>query len=253
MRENTVKRRLAAGETVAGLMCFEFGTTGIARLAAAAGADFVLLDTEHTGWGLDTIRGLLAAARSAEIPTFARVPDSQPSSISRLLDLGALGVMVPMVESAEQARAIVRATRYPPLGTRGVGLYYADDVEPDGLPATVAKANREVLLIAQVESVAGVEHVEDIAAVDGIDVLWIGHFDLTTSLGAPGVFWSPAHTAAVERVMAAAASAGLPVGTLANDLDDARHLLERGFRAVVYGDAPLFVPALRAALDGLRG
>ena len=145
-----------------------------------------------------------------------------------MLDLGALGLMIPMVESADQARRIVDYARYAPAGSRGVAVYHADDVEPEGLPATLAKANREIVLMAQIETVAGVEHVEEIAAVDGIDLLWIGHFDLTTSLGTPGAFWNDAHTAAVERVMRAAAAAGKPVGSLANDVADARRLLAHG-------------------------
>ena len=115
--------------------------------------------------------------------------------------------MIPMVESADQARRIVDYARYAPAGSRGVAVYHADDIEPEGLPATLAKANREIVLMPQIETVAGVEHVEEIAAVDGVDLLWIGHFDLTTSLGTPGAFWNEAHTAAVERVFAAAAAA----------------------------------------------
>jgi 2-dehydro-3-deoxyglucarate aldolase/4-hydroxy-2-oxoheptanedioate aldolase len=133
-----------------------------------------------------------------------------------------------------------------------VAVYHADDIEPEGLAATLAKANREIVLMAQIETVAGVEDVEQIAAVDGIDLLWIGHFDLTTSLGTPGAFWNEAHTAAVDRVLRAAAAVGKPVGSLANDVADARLLLEMGFRMIVLGDSPVFGTALAAALAGVR-
>ena len=252
MRENAVRHHLATGGSPIGLMLFEFNTLGVARIARSAGADFVLWDMEHTGWSGETIRTLLETARAAGIPAFVRVPNSERSSISRLLDLGALGLMVPMVESADQARRIVEYARYPPVGSRGVGMYYGDDVEEGGLAATIAKANREVLLLAQIETVTGVEHVEEIAAVPGIDLLWIGHFDLTTSLGTPGAFWNEAHSGAVERLLAAAAGNGLPVGSLANDVDDARRLLAMGFRAIVLGDSPLFGAALATALTGAR-
>jgi 2-dehydro-3-deoxyglucarate aldolase/4-hydroxy-2-oxoheptanedioate aldolase len=169
-----------------------------------------------------------------------------------VLDLGALGVMVPMVETAQQARDLVEHGRYPPAGSRGVGVYYPDDVEADGLPATLAKANRELLLIAQIETVAGVEAIDEIVAVEGIDMLWIGHFDLTTSLGAPGAFNSPAHAAATERVLAAAKGRGLPVGTLANDVADGRALLAAGYAAVVFGDTLVFTTGLRDSLAALR-
>jgi 2-keto-3-deoxy-L-rhamnonate aldolase RhmA len=252
MRDNPLKAKLARGEQAVGLISFEFASTGVGRLAAAAGAEFVMFDMEHTGWGIDTIRGVLAASRAAGIVPLVRVPDASRRSVSPVLDLGALGVMVPMVESAQQARDLVAHGRYPPLGSRGVGVYYPDDVEADGLPATLAKANREVLLIAQIETVAGVDAIDEIVAVDGVDMLWIGHFDLTTSLGTPGAFNSPAHAAATERVLSAAKRRGLPVGTLANDVPDGRALLAAGYAAVVFGDTLVFTAGLRDALRALR-
>ena len=192
-------------------MCFEFSTSGVARLADAAGADFVMFDMEHTGWGMDTMRQLLAAARGTGVTSLVRVPGAQRQFVSPVLDLGALGVMVPQMESADDARPSGRIRALPAGGTRGVGVYYPDAM-PDGLAAALELANREQLLIAQIETAAGVEAAHEIAAVDGIDLLWIGHFDLTTSLGAPGEFGNPRHTAAVEQVFAAAAAAGKPVG-----------------------------------------
>jgi 2-keto-3-deoxy-L-rhamnonate aldolase RhmA len=251
VRENPLKAKLASGETVIGLMCFEFSTSGIARLAAAAGADFVLFDMEHTGWGLETMRGLLAATHGTSMTPLVRVPAVERQLVSPVLDLGALGVMAPMVESADDARRLVEFARFQPGGSRGVGAYYPDAM-PDGLAAALSLANREQVLIAQIETAAGADAAGEIAAVDGIDVLWIGHFDLTTSLGAPGAFGSPAHAAAVERVFAAAAAAGKPVGTLATSIDDARQLLRQGYRAIVYGDSLLFTGALREAVGALR-
>jgi 2-dehydro-3-deoxyglucarate aldolase/4-hydroxy-2-oxoheptanedioate aldolase len=251
MRENPVKRRLESGETVVGLIVFEFSTTGVARLAAAAGADFVMYDMEHGGLDITAAKNLLASARAPGAVPLVRVASTGSHLISQPLDAGALGVMVPMVESAEQARAIVKAARYPPLGRRGVGVYLPDDAEPGGLGATIAKANEEILVIAQIESAPGVEHVDEIAAVEGIDVLWIGHFDLTTSLGIPGGFWQDAHTEAVDRVLAACARHGKPAGTMANDVADGRLLLEKGFRALVLGDVPLLFDALRASVAAL--
>jgi 2-keto-3-deoxy-L-rhamnonate aldolase RhmA len=249
---NEVKATLAAGGRAIGLMCFEFLTTAVVRVAAAAGAEFVLLDMEHSGYGVDAMRGVLAAARSSSIPTLVRPPGSGRAAISGVLDLGAAGVMLPMVESAEQARQVCDYARYPPEGSRGVKAYLADEIHADGLPATLAQANRDVLVIAQIETSTGVEHVDEIAAVSGIDVLLIGHFDLTTSLGVPGAFGSPPHAAAVQRVMDAAAANGKPVGSLANDVDHARRLLEGGYRLLVLGDVMVFQEALRAQLAWLR-
>ena len=248
VRENPVKHKLAAGETSVGLIVGEFVTTGIGRLAAGAGAEFAMLDMEHGGVDIGQTKNALAAMRGAGIVPLVRTSSTGYHLISQPLDAGAMGLMVPMVESAEQARAIVAAAKYPPAGGRGVGVFYADDIEPDGLAATLRKSNDELLLIAQIETVAGVEHVEEIAAVDGIDVLWIGHFDLTTSLGTPGEFWNAPHTAAVERVFAACRANGKTVGSMANDAADLRSLAEKGFTMLAYNDAMLFGAALRAAL-----
>jgi 2-keto-3-deoxy-L-rhamnonate aldolase RhmA len=251
MPENPLKAKLAAGETILGLMCFEFSTSGIARLAHAAGADFVMYDMEHTGWGMDTMRHLLAVTHGTGVTALARVSGAQRHLVSPVLDLGALGVMVPQMESADDARRLVEFARFQPGGTRGVGVYYPDAM-PDGLAAGLALANREQLLIAQIETAAGVEAAHEIAAVDGIDLIWIGHFDLSTSLGAPGDFGHPSHTAAVEHVFAAAAEAGKPVAALATSVDDARALLAQGYRVIAYGDALVFTGALREALGALR-
>jgi 2-dehydro-3-deoxyglucarate aldolase/4-hydroxy-2-oxoheptanedioate aldolase len=251
MRENPVKRKLAAGGTSIGLIVGEFTTIGIGRIAAGAGADFVMVDMEHGGIDIVATKNILAAAGASGIVPLVRVPSTGYHLISQPLDAGAVGVMVPMVESADQAREVINSAKYPPLGGRGVGPFYADDVEQQGLAATLAKANEELLLIAQIETVTGVEHVEEIAAVDGIDVLWIGHFDLTTSLGTPGEFWNAGHTEAVDRVFEACRRHGKTVATMANDVPDALMLAGKGFRMFAFNDAMLFAAALHAAVQAI--
>ncbi len=252
MRENPVKRALAEGGIALGTLVFEFDTTGIARLAAGAGAEFVIFDQEHTGWGLDRIRMLLATARAADAVPIVRVPATQYHLIAGALDLGAMGIMVPMVESAEQARAVSAAARYPPLGRRGVGMLYREDWVGGDLAATMATANREVLVIAQIETAAGIEHAEEIADVEGIDVLWLGHFDLSASLGVPGAFASEPYVAAVGALLAAARDRDTPVGLMAGSLEDGLAAIERGFRMIGWnGDLWLYQQALRDGLTQL--
>lgn len=251
VRANPLKATLSEGGSIVGLLCVEFPTTGIARLAGAAGCDFVLYDMEHSGWSLETLRTLVATTRGSGVTPLVRVPEVQRNLVSRSLDLGAAGVMIPMAESAGDAQRLVEYARYPPEGTRGVGALYPDDVE-GGLAETLARSNREQLLIAQIETAAGVEHVEEIAAVEGVDVLWIGHFDLTTSLGVPGQFGHPRHAEAVARVFAAAEAAGTPVATLATSVEEAQEALRQGYRAVAYGDSLVFSSALRQAVGALR-
>jgi 2-dehydro-3-deoxyglucarate aldolase/4-hydroxy-2-oxoheptanedioate aldolase len=255
MRANPVKKKLRAGGSAVGTLVLEFATTGIARIAAAAGADFILFDMEHTGWSMETVRGLLASARGADIVPLVRVPATEYHFIARVLDTGAMGLMVPMVESAEQARLIVQSAKYPPAGRRGAAFGVAhDDYQPGDAIATMHAANDEVLLIAQVETAKGVENVEAIAAVEGIDVLWIGHNDLTNSLGIPGQFEHARYREAVERVLGAAGRHGKAAGFMATGIEQGRALLAQGFRVMAYGgDVWIYQQSLRDGIAALRG
>ncbi len=254
MRENPVKRALAGGGTALGTMVFEFATTGIGRIAAVAGAEFIIFDMEHTGWSIETVRMLLATTRAADIVPMVRVPATQYHLLSRPLDVGALGLMVPMVESAAQAREIVRSAKYPPRGGRGAAFGFAhDDYLPGDATEKMRAANDEGLLIAQIETARGIEEVDGIAAVEGIDVLWIGHNDLTNSMGIPGQFTHPEYLAAIDRFLDACRRHGKAPGIMATSLDGARELLDQGFRCVSYGgDTVLYGQALRGGLDALR-
>src|SRR5687768_4583040 len=205
MRENPVKRALTNGDVSLGTMAFEFNTTGLARLAAGAGAEFVVFDQEHTGWSAETIRMLVATSGAADLVPMVRVPTTQYHLIARVLDVGARGIMVPMVESVEQARSIVQSAKYPPVGRRGAAFGVAhDDYAGGDVAEKIRSANAGILTIAQIETVAGVECVEELAAVDGLDVLWVGHFDLTNFMGIPAQFAHPRYLEAVKRVIAAA-------------------------------------------------
>ena len=254
MRTNRAKHALAGGGAAIGTMIFEFNTPGIGRIAARAGAEFIVFDMEHTGWSIETIRMFMATTRAADTVPLVRVPATQYHLLSRPLDVGAMGLMVPMVESEEQARLIVRSARYPPDGARGAAFAIAhDDYEGGDIVTKMRSANEELLLIAQIETVAGVERADRIAAVEGIDVLWIGHFDLTASLGIPGQFTHPDYLRAVERVLAACDRHGKTPGIMAADVDVARSLLHQGFRAVAYsGDLWIYGQGLKQGIDAIR-
>lgn len=148
---------------------------------------------------------------------------------------------------------LVESARFPPQGTRGFGLLYADVWEPEGLPATMAKANDETLLLAQIETAAGLDVVDEIAAVEGLDVLWIGQFDLTTSLGIPGDFSSPLYVDAVGRIVEAARAHGKHVGMVCATVEECRAMLGKGLSMLGFSfDTWLFEAALRNGLAALR-
>jgi 2-dehydro-3-deoxyglucarate aldolase/4-hydroxy-2-oxoheptanedioate aldolase len=254
MRENTVKRALARGGVAVGTMMMEFATTGIARIAAAAGAEFAVFDMEHTGWSIETIRMLMATSRAAELVPMVRVPALQYHFIARVLDVGAMGLVVPMVADAEQARLIVQCAKYPPAGRRGVAFGVAhDDYQGGDLLGKLRRANEELMIIAQIETAQGLADVEAIAAVDGIDALWIGQFDLTTSLGIPAQFDRPEFHDATRRVLEACRRSGKVAVLGALDVDQLRAGPAQGYRMLVYVlDIWIYQRALGQCFRALR-
>jgi 2-dehydro-3-deoxyglucarate aldolase/4-hydroxy-2-oxoheptanedioate aldolase len=254
MKENPVKRTLKSGGVAVGTMIFEFNTPGIARLAATAGAEFIIFDMEHTGWSVETIRTLFATTPGDALVPMVRVPATEYHFVARVLDVGARGIMVPMVSSREQAERIVRYAKYPPAGRRGAAFGVAhDDYDSSDIHATMRQANDEVLLIAQIETADGLESVEQIAAVEGIDVLWIGQSDLTNSLGIPGDFAHREFQRALDRVVEACRTNQKAAGYMTLTVDDGRAFLDRGFRCLAYGgDLWLYQRALSEGIAGLR-
>lgn len=254
MRTNHVKRTANAGGTTIGTFVFEFNTSGIGRLAAGAGAEFAVFDMEHTGWSVESIRMLVATTRATEMIPYVRIPATEYHFIARVLDVGAMGIMVPMVESVEQARTIVASAKYPPMGRRGAAFGVAhDDYSGGDIVEKIQSANHESHLIAQIETAAGVENAEAIAAVDGIDVLWIGHFDLTNSLGIPAQFDHPRFKESVQIVLDACQKHGKTAGFMAGGVDDGTALLDQGFRMLACGgDLWLYQNAVRHGVAALK-
>lgn len=254
MRPNETKTKLRSGELALGTMALQFASAGIGAVATQAGADFVLFDMEHTGWSFETLAPAVASMRQTGAVPLVRIPVAERSYLSRALDIGALGVMVPMVGNGEQARDIVRWSKYPPEGVRGAAFAMAhDNYSAADFKETMASANDEVLVIAQVETREGLENVRQIAETEGIDVVWVGHFDLTNSLGIPGLFDSDAYRSALEAICTAARSAGKSAGFAPGSISEAQDLIAMGFRCLAYSrDSSLFASALESALTTLR-
>jgi 2-keto-3-deoxy-L-rhamnonate aldolase RhmA len=254
MRDNPLKLRLARGETAFGTMAFEFASPGLARVVANAGADFILLDMEHSGWGFETIKAQIAHAHGAGIVPIVNPAGHGHSLITRALDLGALGVMVPVVETHAQAEAIVRATRYPPEGTRGAAFGVAHtDYRIGDVPAAIKAENARTMVIVKIETTKGVANADEILAVPGVDVGFVGHADLSVSLGRPQQFDHPEFIAARDAVVAACRKHGKVAGCLVGTPEWGRAWIAQGFRMVAYlGDIWLLGEALRAGLAAMR-
>ena len=250
----TFRERVMGGDFVAGILVFEFMTPGIARLMQLAGCEFILYDMEHTGIGFETLRRQTSACDGLDIVPLARVPRGEYHFLARALDVGVKGVMIPMVETAAQAAEIAAATRYPPMGRRGAAFGFPHDGYLGGAPVDkVAAANGETLVIAQIETENGLANVDAIAATEGIDALWVGHFDLTNFLGIPGDFGNPVFTDALDTVVAAARRHGKGAAFMPSDAAAARDMRARGFNVIGVGtDHGLLMEAVSGLMNDIR-
>ena len=254
VRSNPVKETLARGGQAFGAMVFEMFTPGLPQICRNAGADYVLYDMEHSGLGFETLKTQFALCRGLAIVPMVRVPRGEYHFVARALDVGALGVMVPMVGSADEARHIVSCTRYPPLGRRGAAFGFAhDDYQGGDVAAKIAAIHARTMVIAQIETAEGLANVEAIAAVPGIDALWLGHFDLTNFMGIAGQFAHPDYLAAVRRIALACERNGKSAAYLATDDALAREYQGHGYRLLAFGiDQLMLQAALAQGIAAMR-
>lgn len=254
MRHNPVKQTLATGGRAFGAMVFEFFSPGLPQICKNAGAEYVLYDMEHSGLEFETLKTQFALCRGLDLVPMVRVPRGEYQFIARALDIGAMGIMVPMVGSKEEAEHIVSCTRYPPLGRRGAAFGFAhDDYQGGDVAAKIDALHQRTMVIPQIETVEGLEAAEAIAAVPGVDALWLGHFDLTNFMGLPGQFQHPDYLAGVKRIVAACEKHGKTAAFLATDNAWANEYLGHGYRLLAYGiDQLMLQAALKAGLDHMR-
>lgn len=247
MKPNAIKQDVLAGKTVAGAMIFEFFSPGMSAILANAGCRFVLYDMEHTGLGFETLKWLFSSCRGLALEPMVRVPRGEFAWLARSLDLGARGVMIPMVESPAQAQSIVQACRYPPIGRRGAAFGFAQcDYLGGDVGEKIRRYNERTMVIAQIETERGLAQVDEIAAVDGINVLWVGHFDLSNFMGIPGQFDDPRFDAAMRKVAEVARRHGKAAGFMATDAAWISRAREMGYTMIVGGtDTGLLERALK--------
>lgn len=254
MKENRFRRILSEGGVPAGHMIMEFGTRGIAKLLEAAGLDFVVIDMEHTGFDSERIADLVAWFKATDIAPFVRIPQRLYHFVARTMDAGALGVMVANVETGEQAKAIVDAVKYAPLGNRGLGLGTAhnDYLEPD--PQTYFEyANSNTTVICQIESTTGLANLDAIAGTRGVDVLWVGHFDLSQSMGIPARFSDSRFVSALNQVIEAANRHRKLAAIQPGSMEHAEAWLRMGFHFVSWKtDIAVYRAALCKEIEALR-
>lgn len=250
--KNTMREKMLAGEKTLGtFMAIGSGTS--AECIGLAGYDYVIIDTEHGPFNPDSAIDYIRAARLYGAVPFVRVQDTSRASILKMLDGGAMGLIIPQIHTIEEIRHIVEYGKYPPVGNRGVAPgvgtgFWAEDWAQHGLAQTFETANRETMLFPQCETVGCLEHIEEIAAVDGVDGIFVGPFDLSVAMGIPLDFEHPDFKAALRRILDACKAAGKPTIIYAGTEEDARKDFAMGFTSVAYNqDGALLIEALKAA------
>jgi len=249
---NGFKAALARREPQIGLW-LGLGSPHAAELCAGAGFDWLLVDGEHAPFDVPAIAAQLQAIAASPSQAVVRAPVGETWIVKQLLDIGAQSLLIPMVDDAAQARALVRATRYPPHGVRGVGAALARASAFSRIGDYLDTAGEQICLLVQAETVRALANLEEIAAVDGVDGIFIGPSDLAADMGHLGRPGHPDVQRAVEEGLARIVAAGKPAGILTADEALARRYLALGATFVAVGtDVTLFARATGALADRFR-
>lgn len=249
LKEMTRNRELKVGNFIV-----EFATPGIGHILKAAGCDFAFFDMEHSGFSFETLKSAIRYFEAAGVAVIVRVPAQENDMLARACDMGAEGLIAPMISTAAQAQAMVDSVKYYPKGKRGVGLGLAHD-NYHIAPVTDALngANDRTSVICLIETAEGAENADAIAAIDGVDCLWVGHFDLSWSLGVPGEFGHPKFAAAMDKIIAAAKKHKKSLGRLVPNTEQGIAFYKQGFDFICYsGDVWVLRDGLAAASKAIR-
>ena len=232
--KNRMKRDLNEGRVVFGPMVSEIRSPGLAVLFAQAGFDFLFIDLEHSCFSLETLSEMVMAARAADIPVIVR-PSSRKSAeyLSRPLDIGASGLLVPQIQTRQDVENVVQWSRYQPLGSRGMALSRQHTLfESGNTLETMGQLNEEILVALQIEHRDAIENLADLLSVPGIDAAFVGPSDLSASLGVPGKTNDPVVEAAIEHVIKVAQDNNVIPGIHTSSVDKARYWIGRGMRMI---------------------
>ena len=243
-------QKLRESKRVIGTMVRMIQSSTVAVVAHNAGLDFIMLDLEHGPYTMETVGDVFRVGRALGLGCFVRVPELAKGYVSRSLDCGATGVMVPMLESVEQAQLLVRWAKFAPLGGRGFGGAGGHSnfigITPDATPAFMAKANVDTMAIAQIETAQAIQNIDAIAAVPGIDALLIGPNDLAISMGCAGDLLGDTMEKAIAKVAEAAKKHGKIFGMHGPDALTERWLSKGLTLVMVNQDASILTAGLKA-------
>ncbi|KMW56612.1 2,4-dihydroxyhept-2-ene-1,7-dioic acid aldolase [Candidatus Rhodobacter oscarellae] len=243
-----LKQKLAQDARLTGHLCTIPSAT-VTQALAAAGADLVVIDMEHGAVDYGSAHAMIAATAGTDCAPLVRITENDPAQVKRVLDLGAEGIVFPLIRDAQDAAKAVASLRYPPDGTRGFGPFIAQSRWGTDLMSYRETMQDRLVCVLTIETREAIDNVEAICAVPGIDMIVPAPFDLSTELGVSGQFEHPAFVAAIAKAEAAAKAAGIPLGGVALQQGQAKALFERGYRLIAGFD----ILWLRAATQQMAG
>jgi 2-keto-3-deoxy-L-rhamnonate aldolase RhmA len=247
---NTIlKQKLRKGELAIGSW-ITLGNTGIAEILAKSGFDWLVVDLEHSTISLEHAGELIRTIDLVGVPALVRLTDNDSNQIKRIMDAGAHGIVVPMVNSVDEAMAAVAATRYAPIGNRGVGLARAQNYGP-GFSDHLEWQKDGPIVIVQIEHKSALDNLEEIFSVSGVDGFIIGPYDLSCSMGIPGEFDRPEFIKAMQNILQAGLKVGCPAGIHIVEPDTKRlsQVISEGYRFIAYSvDIRMLDVAARAGV-----
>ena len=257
MRVNRIQEKYNNGEISVGTITHLKSLPAIEAIGGC-GFDYIFIDQEHCTVDADSMYQYLVAAAAARITPIVRVNEAARSPILRALDAGAMGIVVPCLESVEQVKEMIAYAKFAPLGDRGYcptrdGLWGESAEYAGGLTGYMDIANRDVMLIPQCETLGVLENIETITALEGVDCIMVGPFDLSIAMGLPGRFDDPAFKEAVARIVAACKKAHIPCMNFCGDPESANRAVESGFDSILYGlDIAAMIAGYKSLLSGLQ-
>lgn len=254
MRPNRMKQRIQDGESLVGAFV-NVPHPELVEILGLSGIDFVIVDAEHTSLTPKLAEELIRAAELHDVTPVARVGRNDPQTIQKFLESGAQGVLIPLVNTGDDAQRVVDAVKYPPIGKRGLAPSRTSQwgLGEGGIGQHVEDANRETFIGVQIETHEAVDHFDDIANTDHVDLIFFGPSDLSTALGLPGQAQHPDVIRIIERLSQHAREAGKAVGTIAQNAEAAQRWRESGIQWLCTGTSGLFAKGVRSYLDDVHG
>ena len=245
----TLKQKLADPTYIINMQMNVIPSPVVTQALAAAGTDAVMIDMEHGAIGHAEAHAMIAATQGTGCAPLVRIPELCDAHVKRVMDLGAEGIVFPLIRTADDARRAVASLRYPPQGTRGWGPFIAHSRWGVNLMEYVAERGDQSICCLLLETVEAVENIDEICSVEGIDIAVIAQFDLSSSMGIPGQFSHPDFLAAEKRLETAILAANLPMSAVAFTEDRAREMISRGYRVLAGFDVLWLKSAVAASVS----